>query len=540
MSHAGLMNIPYSMLFSMFSMDYCYSPFESADKAILAKHHIMLITVRGEGSLTIDEVSLNMKHGKGYLIPPGSAYLIRPGKEGISYYLVLFGMLRLREGGSAAVEEVIPEQLLSPGELNCQPFSQCIDRLEILYQMMDCRAELELFEQQIRFQEWLRFIFRQNGFVGTERDTRQAVKASIQHIKQNYRESLTVDHLATQANIIRWQYTRIFKEMTGKVPLEYINDLRIDRAKQQLLMSDDRLFEIAQNVGFNNEYYFNRRFKKSVGVSPGQYRRSYMGKKRVFAPFLEDFLVALGVTPLIQCTQAEWGKQEYLKLANVPVFDVGTGDMDALSSHKPDIIIMDGGFSRWISSDVLGSLAPMYSLSHPGEDWRSTLETVADLLDCKSKVVDIIGDYEQRSDKARKLLKPLLQRQSVAFLRISALGISLYGDENHGYTGPVLYRDLGLTPPLLVKKLTRDARKVLLEPLELSELDADHLFITFDKCHSSRDGEEREILNSPLWQSLRAVRGGCVYEVDFYTWMNYGILSHRKKIDDVLAALTSG
>ncbi|WMT43071.1 hypothetical protein RE628_12830 [Paenibacillus sp. D2_2] len=138
------------------------------------------------------------------------------------------------------------------------------------------------------------------------------------------------------------------------------------------------------------------------------------------------------------------------------------------------------------------------------------------------------------------MLKPLLHRQSVAFLRISTLGISLYGGEDHGYTGPVLYRDLGLTPPLLVKKLTKDARKVLLEPLELLELDADHLFITFDKRHSTREGEEREILNSPLWQSLRAVRDGCVYEVDFYTWMNYGILSHRKKINDVLAALTSG
>ncbi len=540
MSHAGLINLHYSMLFSMFGLDYCYLPFELADTAMTAKHHIILITVRGEGSLTIDEASLNMKHSRGYLIPPGSAYRIRPGKEGVSYYRVLFGMLRLGEDGSTAGEEVIPERILRPGELNCQPFSQCIDRLEVLYQMRDCRDELELFEQQIRFQEWLRFIFRQNGLAGTERDMRQAVEASIQHIKQNYQDSLTVDYLATQANITRWQYTRLFKEMTGKVPLEYINDFRMDRAKQQLLISEDRLFEIAQNVGFNNEYYFNRRFKKSVGVSPGQYRRSYRGKKRVFAPFLEDFLVALGVTPLIQCTQAEWGKQEYLKLANVPVFDIGAGDMEALSSHKPDIIIMDGGFSRWIASDVLGSLAPMYSLSHPGEDWRSTLETVAELLDCRSKVVDIIGDYEQRSDKARKLLKPLLHRQSVAFLRISALGISLYGGEDHGYTGPILYRDLGLTPPLLVKKLTRDSRKVLLEPQELVELDADHLFITFDKRHSTREREEREILNSPLWQSLRVVKGGYVYEVDFYTWMNYGILSHRQKIDDVLAALTSG
>lgn len=53
--------------------------------------------------------------------------------------------------------------------------------------------------------------------------------------------------------------------------------------------------------------------------------------------------------------------------------------------------------------------------------------------------------------------------------------------EKHGYTGPVLYRVLGLTPPSSVQKFGADVRKVILSPKELAALDADHLFITFDK-----------------------------------------------------------
>jgi ABC-type Fe3+-citrate transport system substrate-binding protein len=67
----------------------------------------------------------------------------------------------------------------------------------------------------------------------------------------------------------------------------------------------------------------------------------------------------------------------------------------------------------------------------------------------------------------------------------------------------------------------------------LSELDAEHLFITFDR----QEGEDRELLDTPLWRSLPAVRSRCVYEVDFMAWMNYGVLSHQRKIKDVLEVL---
>lgn len=127
----------------------------------------------------------------------------------------------------------------------------------------------------------------------------------------------------------------------------------------------------------------------------------------------------------------------------------------------------------------------------------------------------------------------IIRKESVAFLRISASEITLYGDEC-GYVGPVIYRDLGLNPHEYVRQWTQRERRVSIGLELLSQLEADHLLITFDACDSLSLGEERQLLDRTEWKQLPAVKCGNVYEVDFLTWMNYGVISHGKKIDDIL------
>lgn len=69
---------------------------------------------------------------------------------------------------------------------------------------------------------------------------------------------------------------------------------------------------------------------------------------------------------------------------------------------------------------------------------------------------------------------------------------------------------------------------------QLSQLNADHLLITFDTGNSAKPGDERELLERDEWKRLPAVKSGNVYEVDFMSWMNYGVISHGKKIEDIL------
>ncbi len=78
--------------------------------------------------------------------------------------------------------------------------------------------------------------------------------------------------------IIRTGYTpnyfrRIFRQETGVPPLEFMNNIRIDHAKELLIQKDDKtsFSEIALACGFSDVYYFSRLFKKNTGYTPKEY-----------------------------------------------------------------------------------------------------------------------------------------------------------------------------------------------------------------------------------------------------------------------------
>ncbi|UVI27451.1 AraC family transcriptional regulator [Paenibacillus spongiae] len=525
-----------SIVHVLLDIRYIVQPSDGRQNGQVNADYSMLVMTGGTGTIIMDGSEFHLERGRCFIVKPGTAFItVSEAKRGLSYYQFLFKIWDLHRTDEC--EQINGSQFFYEGEISCRPFSQCIEIVEAIYRNRHTKEELEAFYNHVRFQELLRFLFQQNRSDQSSLLKRQAVENSIEHIQQHYQMPWTVEQLADLADVARWHYTRIFKEITGQIPLDYLNGVRIDRASQLLLTTDDRLFDIAQHVGFNNEYYFNRRFKQKLGITPGQYRRHHRNHTRVFAPFLEDFVVALGITPVVQCSHSKWGKQDYLGLHHVPVIDLAADDVDTLSRYKPDFIMLDKGMDKWMSYDQLGMLAPTYHINHPEEDWRMTLQRTAELLGKSGMVQEIITQYEQKAHAAKQALMRSVRGQTVAFLRISALGISLYSGPDHGYTGPVLYKDLGLAPHPLVGELTKNIRKIVLEGEWLERLDADHLFITFDKRHSITEGEERKILQSQSWLELPAVMNGFVYEVDFLTWMNYGILSHGKKIDDVMKVL---
>lgn len=68
-----------------------------------------------------------------------------------------------------------------------------------------------------------------------------------------------------------------FKEATDHTPLEYLTELRVEKAKT--LLAEYRFFsivEVSEQCGFRDSFYFSTRFKKSVGLSPAQYRKEYI------------------------------------------------------------------------------------------------------------------------------------------------------------------------------------------------------------------------------------------------------------------------
>lgn len=542
--------IPKPWLCTIQQMEYINHGKSEIDKRLLHKKsssHSIFVVTSGKGSIVYSDREFHLEKGMIMFVPAGTPIKIEGSpwtENNLQYYKLDLVVAEVKEDISDHSPTIITterqeflkgieaQEALPFIQLSYSPWSSCLEALEQMLRQQVTGDWLKQWEVQLRFQEWFRALLRQSDPETDAPDDRARLQSSIRYIDDHYDQTITVDELAADIGLTRASYTRQFKRMTGKLPLDYVNTVRLERSKQLLQLTDDRIHEIAQNVGFSSEYYFGRRFKQYAGISPGLYRRHHRQEVRVFAPYLEDFVLALGVKPVLQYSHHSWGRQHYLGLDDVPEFDVSQQDAQFSAGIVPDFIMLNKGYDRW-NLDRFEQVAPTFYVDHLGEDWRSILRSTADVLGKVNRVQDVIGAYEDKALEAKGRLTRYMRGQTVAFLRISASDITLYGNQQ-GYVGPVMYQDLGLTPHSRVQQWTRHERRISIGLEQLSQLDADHLLITFDTGDSAEPGVERELLDRDEWKRLPAVRNGNVYEVDFLSWMNYGVISHGKKIEDVL------
>lgn len=95
----------------------------------------------------------------------------------------------------------------------------------------------------------------------------------IKYIHNHYEENINLRELADKYDINNAYLSRIFKKETGKSLTDYINDVRIEEAKNMIQNSSKKMYEIAELCGFSSTQRFFMVFKKLVGVSPGDYRK---------------------------------------------------------------------------------------------------------------------------------------------------------------------------------------------------------------------------------------------------------------------------
>lgn len=97
----------------------------------------------------------------------------------------------------------------------------------------------------------------------------------MRFIQRNYCEMISVDGIAEFAGISRSHLYRVFMKNTGMSPNEYLSAYRINKACGLLRNSGLKINEIASSVGFQDQLYFSRVFKKMKGVSPSGYLKQF-------------------------------------------------------------------------------------------------------------------------------------------------------------------------------------------------------------------------------------------------------------------------
>ncbi|KIL38441.1 hypothetical protein SD70_26380 [Gordoniibacillus kamchatkensis] len=139
----------------------------------------------------------------------------------------------------------------------------------------------DLFDRDFSLEEYVDFM---SGLIEactaalewnrTQRQNRTIEKATA-YIQANYARDISLEDTARHVNMNPSYFSSYFKLETGSSFVEYLTQLRMDKAKTLMMESQLRLYEIAQMVGYQEVKYFSRLFKKKMGVTPAEYRQFF-------------------------------------------------------------------------------------------------------------------------------------------------------------------------------------------------------------------------------------------------------------------------
>lgn len=110
---------------------------------------------------------------------------------------------------------------------------------------------------------------------GTEldSDTLNEVERATHYFNENYSKNITIKDYAAERHMSDCWFNRTFKKITKVTPMQYIISLRITSAINLLESTNQSIKQIASTVGYDDQYYFSKLFKKTMGSSPSEYKK---------------------------------------------------------------------------------------------------------------------------------------------------------------------------------------------------------------------------------------------------------------------------
>jgi AraC-like DNA-binding protein len=257
-----------------FITDLGYYPnaqFHYRKRPLGTDQNILIYCVEGKGKVTIDKTSSTVVPGDFFIIPCNVSHNYKSDeKDPWTIYWCHFK----GEQADTIVKHIVTKE--SSYKNKVEFLEERIAFFDQLYANLEKGCSFDnLTYVNILFLQFLSTFLFSDKFSSTLIEkTDNFLESSISYMQDSLDRNLSLAELATYVNYSASHYSYRFRHQTGFSPIEYFNQLKIQKACQYLQFTDLRVKEIALKIGISDAYYFTRLFGKTMGFSPREYRES--------------------------------------------------------------------------------------------------------------------------------------------------------------------------------------------------------------------------------------------------------------------------
>lgn len=351
----------------------------------------------------------------------------------------------------------------------------------------------------------------------TEDELIDYVERTKQHMLDRYSEPADMEQFARLSGASSSRFYELFRRQTGLSPHKFMTTVRLNESLRLLASSRIPVMDVAHSVGYADELYFSRLFKKHMGMSPTEY--AACAQKRIVMPpvFVGDISV-LGIMPELVLERG-WSEVPDTR----PY-------IEQIIASNPELILTSPISDEL--SETLSAIAPVVSLAWKEKSWRDRLLQLSEVLGISTVAQRWLDFYDSKAENARFHVRRTLGE--TPYLLASTFGVRfrVYGKLTSKIKD-LVYDDLQVTAPGVAGEIG------MLEPAtfdEIAQINSDNVLFfapdswTDDKCAKL---EER-------WRRLKGNRADarCLI-VRCQAPLVYNAATYESMIDRIVEQLPS-